>query len=71
MLLYSNHLNINDLYKNIEDLILNQKKLKKFQNLNYKNFKFDHNYISNLIDKIRSSFMVNKAFIIKKKNLLR
>ena len=60
------YLNINDLYKNIEDLILNQKKLKKFQTLNYKNFKFDHNYISNLIDKIRSSFMVNKAFIIKK-----
>ena len=45
---------------------MNQKKLKKFQTLNYKNFKFDHNYISNLIDKIRSSFMVNKAFIIKK-----
>ena len=59
-------LNINDLYKNIEELILNQKKLKKFQNLNYKNFKFDHKYISNLIDKIRSAFMVKKAFIIKK-----
>ena len=59
-------LNINDLYKNIEELILNQKKLKKFQNLNYKNFKFDHKYISNLIDKIRSTFMVQKAFIIKK-----
>ena len=59
-------LSIKDLYINIENLILNQKKLKKFQTLNYKNFRFDHRYISNLIDKIRSTFKVNKSFIIKK-----
>ena len=59
-------LSIKELYINIENLILNQKKLKKFQTLNYKNFRFDHRYISNLIDKIRSTFKVNKSFIIKK-----
>ena len=32
----------------------------------YNNFKFDHSYISNLIDKVRSTFAQKKSFIIKR-----
>ena len=59
------NLNSTNLYKTIEKLILNKKLLKKSQKLNYKNFTFDHKFISNLIDNVRM------YFIQKKINLLR
>ena len=43
----------NDLYSTIEKLILNKKKLLSLQKKNYKNFKFNHKFITNIIDKIR------------------
>ncbi len=57
-----------ELFKEMEKLILNEKKLKKFQKLNYKNFIFDHKYISKLIDNIRGGFVKkfsNRIFINK------
>ena len=60
----------NEIYKEINKLILNNKKLKKCQLANYSNFKYDHKYISNLIDNIRSEFEI-KNFSITKKRLLK
>ncbi len=63
-------LNSNELYKEIEKLILNKKKLLKYQKLNYKNFVFTHKYISSLIDNIRLSFVKkNNIHILKNKSL--
>ncbi len=63
-------LNENEIYKEIESLINNSKKLRKFQLLNYRNFKYDHQYISRLIDNIRSEFEIIKKFsILKKKSI--
>ncbi len=59
-----------ELFKQIEKIILNKKKLINLQKLNYKNFVFDHKYISNLIDELRSSFFIKKnLFLIKPKIL--
>tara|TARA_B100001057_G_scaffold499090_1_gene608471 strand:+ start:2847 stop:4958 length:2112 start_codon:yes stop_codon:yes gene_type:complete len=55
-----------ELFNEIEKLILNKKYLLNIQKLNYKNFVFDHNYISNLIDNIRESFSYRSSFYIKK-----
>ena len=55
-----------DLFESIENLILNKKSLLKTQKLNYKNFIFDHKYISNLIDEIRDTFVARKIFLTKK-----
>ena len=51
----------------IENLILNSKKLRKTQYLNYRNFKFNHKFISKLIDDIRGQFQNMPIFNIKKK----
>jgi len=56
-----------NLFSKIEKLILNKKDLIKSQKLNYKNFIFDHKFISNLIDNVRSGFIQNKLFNITKK----
>ncbi len=61
-------LSTEELYKKIETLILNKKLLLKSQKLNYKNFEFDHKYISNLIDGIRDTFVVNKRFYTQKEH---
>ena len=60
-----------NIYNNIEKLILNKKKLKKAQKLNYKNFKFNHRYISKLIDEIRNQYQNNFSFNIKKNKKLK
>ena len=65
------NLSSDELYKTIENLILDKKLLQKSQRLNYKNFIFDHKYISNLIDEIRDTFVAKKYFIQKKINLLK
>ena len=65
-------LNVNNLFCEIEKLILNPKKLLDIQKKNYKSFKFNHNYISNLIDSTRFQFKrINKFNInnLSKKNL--
>ena len=46
------------IYNEIKNLIKNKKKMSKMQKENYKNFVFDHKYISNLIDNIRSEIDV-------------
>ena len=60
------NLSTNELFNKIEDLINDKKKLKIVQKLNYNSFKFDHTYISNLIDRVRSTFALKKSFIIKR-----
>jgi len=66
------NLSSDELYKTIENLILNKRLLQKSQRLNYKNFIFDHKYISNLIDEIRATFAARKIFYNQKKiNLLK
>tara|TARA_B100001057_G_C22859995_1_gene954107 strand:- start:2033 stop:4138 length:2106 start_codon:yes stop_codon:yes gene_type:complete len=60
-----------EIYKVINMLIINQKKLIKYQLNNYYNFKYDHKYISKLIDNIRSEFHALKNFTISKKNPLK
>ena len=46
------------IYNEIKNTIKNKKKMSKIQKENYKNFVFDHKYISNLIDNIRSEIDV-------------
>ena len=48
-------LNVNEIYKNIEDLIKNSSIRKKYQRLSYKNFYLSHEYVSDLIDKVRNN----------------
>ena len=62
-------LTIKDLYKNIDKLIRDKKLLLSLQKKNYSNFKYDHKFISSLIDKIRNKFSEN--FLIKKINFLK
>jgi glycosyltransferase involved in cell wall biosynthesis len=67
-------LTVDHLFKTIDGLINNNKKLLKLQKQNYSDFKFTHKYISSIIDKIRKSFISNKylhAFNIKKNNVLK
>jgi len=55
-----------ELFQKIESLILNKKKLNNSQRLNYKNFIFDHKFISNLIDNIRIGLIPKKIIYISK-----
>ena len=58
----------NELYKQIDLLIKKPSKIKKLQLQCYKNFKFNHKYISDLIDNIRSEFItISKVNFIKRK----
>ena len=50
------NLSSNDIYNEIKKLISNKKRLRNLQKSNYKNFIFNHKYISDLIDNIRSEF---------------
>ncbi len=64
-----NHL---DLYKEIENLIKNNKKRSKLQNLSLKNFYLSHTYVSKLIDSVRDQRLkLIKKFNIKRKIILR
>ena len=60
------NLSTDDLFKKIETLILNKKLLLQSQKLNYKNFEFDHKYISSLIDSVRDTFAFNKRIFTQK-----
>ena len=60
-----------NIYSKIENLILDKNKLKNCQKLNYKDFKFDHKYISKIIDDIRDQFQNINLFSIKKNRKLK
>ena len=64
-------LSSNEIFNQIQKLIDNQKILLKTQKNNLKTFKFDHKYISNLIDNIRNQFENVKLFAIKKDQILK
>ena len=67
-------LNSKDLFDEINELIKDKKKLLKLQRENYKNFIFNHNYITNIIDNIRKTIKNKKnvnIFNTKKKNILK
>ncbi|MBD1148764.1 glycosyltransferase [Pelagibacterales bacterium SAG-MED30] len=63
--------NSNEIYNEIEKLITNKNKLLFFQKLNYKNFTFNHKYISKIIDNIRNEFSGVSLFNIKKNRILK
>ena len=66
------NLTVKDIYKNIEDLIINAKIRKKYQKLSFKNFYLSHQYVSRQIDNIRFNFLkINKPYISKLKSNLR
>jgi len=64
-------LSTKNIFDAIERLILDQTLLKKTQKQNYKNFKFDHKYISKLIDDVRDQFQNINVFNIKKDRKLK
>ena len=62
------------LFKSLDELIINRKKLLSLQKKNYLNFKFTHKFITNIIDSIRKSFSIKKnsfLFNIKKKKIFK
>ena len=60
-----------EIFNEINKLINNKDLLLKKQKENYKDFRFNHQYISDLIDSIRNEFSIVKNIIIKKKNILK
>jgi len=48
-------LSVKELFNSIEKLVINKKKLLKFQKSNFNNFIFDHKFISHIIDDIRNN----------------
>ena len=63
--------NSNEIFNEIEKLIINKNKLVSLQKLNYKNFTFNHKYISKIIDNIRNEFSGLSLFNIKKNRILK
>ena len=64
-------LTTNEIFLEIEKLIKNKEKLLKLQKLNYKNFVFNHKYISSIIDNIRIEFSNINFFYFKKEKILK
>ena len=65
-------LTVNDIYKNIEDLIKNPAIRKKYQKLSYKNFYLSHKFVSDEIDKVRSNLIkISKPFLFNSQSNLR
>ena len=67
-------LSSNDIFIEIEKLIVDNKRLLHFQKQNYKNFKFTHTFIAKIIDKLRKNvykkkvinlFNIRKNFVLK------
>ena len=57
-------LTVNEIYKNIENLIINSKIRRKYQTLSYKNFYLSHEYVSEQIDNVRNNLSkISKAKI--------
>ena len=55
-------LDVNTLYKSVKKLINNVNVRKKIQKLNYKTFYLTHEYVSNIIDKIREKILFDNRF---------
>ena len=64
-------LSSNEIFLEIEKLILDKKKLLNLQLKNYKNFVFNHKYISSIIDNLRSEFSIPNNFFIRKQKILK
>ncbi len=64
-------LSAEEIHNEIRKLIINQKKMNKLQKENYNNFIYDHKYISNLIDYIRSEIDVPLRINFLKKRPLK
>ena len=57
-----------ELFKKIDFLIRNKKKLNKLQKINFKNFKLTNKYSSNLLDDLRKRLLLkNKRILLKDK----
>ncbi len=65
------NLTAENIYKEVNKLIENPKKLRKIQKLNHKAFIFDHKYISQLIDNIRSELSPLKKIYTKKNQIFK
>ena len=66
-----NNLDSGSLYKLIKSLILNTEFRKKIQYLNYKTFFLTHEYVSNIIDKVRTRLIDISMFSINRNSKLR
>ena len=69
-----NKLNAKSLYNLIKKLIINNNYRRKIQKLNYKSFFLTHEYVSNIVDKVRDNFLQNRKisnFNIDKKSKLK
>ena len=66
-------LSVDCLYKNLNEAIINKKKLLSLQIKNHKSFKFTHEYIAEIIDNTRSHFKKNNLnlFNIRKNIILK
>ena len=66
------NLSVNEIYKNIEDLINNSFIRKKYQKLSYQNFYLSHEYVSKQIDKVRNNLSrINKPLLSNSQSNLR
>ena len=66
------NLTVNEIYKNIKDLITNPKIRRNYQKLSYKNFYLSHQHVSNQIDEVRNNLLkVNIINITKSPEYLR
>ena len=66
------HLTVSELFKTIENLIINSKKRLNLQKLSNQNFYLTHKYVSRSIDKYRDEkFKINNFFTVKRKDKLR
>ena len=66
------NLTVKNIYKDIEDLIVNSKIREKYQQLSYKNFYLSHQYVSKQIDDIRFNLSkIYKPNILNSKSNLR
>ena len=64
-------LSSDEIYKEIKRLITKQSLLRKIQKKNYEHFVFDHQYISNLIDKTRRELFPSNRNVIKIDKLIK
>ena len=64
-------LSSNEIFLQIEKLILNKKRLLSLQKKNYKNFIFNHRYISAKIDNIRKEFSIINSFYVNRQKILK
>ena len=62
-------LNSDNLYIKINELIVNPKKLIKYQKLNYNNFYLTNKFVSAKLDSIRKDFLKINNFIVQRKPL--